>query len=550
MAIKRDFTTGEKFLENVNDTMGTDLKADATPQMLLNAFKVASEAASYNKTDDNVLNTINDAAASTVKELEGLTYIYVQTYPNKMNYVVGEYLDPNGIIVIGQFEDGTERALIPDKEYKVGEGTAVLYALNKYQITYATQAYAEIYARNSEDYLSAYFGGALTVVDTDNSAFLTRVSVNTKPYKTQYVAGENLNLSNLSISVEYSTHNIETIWQWEFSSKVNYIDPSPLSVEDYIVTFTPSDYYNNPLNLSADLYITVTAEATAPLVNFYQASSSSNVVFADGHVYNFVTDYDGVITRFMTDGTSYIEDITDGTFGSNFDDYALSGPSQQNIAILKYHDENHEMYEVIGNYPILIDTAEVVGLFTGVSGTVGAGDYLTKDKLWGSVHYRGLNTGASVSGNLIKDNVTLTVTNPLSVGQNNYTVLYSYTDPYDHTSSATFNGQLTVASFPAQVSVNYGSGISGTAKLLYYYNSTAQVSDITSTAVVIADSGSQFTILFSDINATESSTAISINDGTAFNPGTVSEPVNGYYVDGNAVVINSMSTGQISITLN
>ena len=60
MGIKREITSGKKFLEEVNERYGTELNANATPEMLLNAFKVGSEDASFNKTDDDVLLDIND----------------------------------------------------------------------------------------------------------------------------------------------------------------------------------------------------------------------------------------------------------------------------------------------------------------------------------------------------------------------------------------------------------------------------------------------------------------------------------------------------------
>lgn len=79
MGIKREITSGKKFLEEVNERYGTELNANATPEMLLNAFKVGSENASFNKTDDDVLLDINNKTFKIVLAYdqtdEGVLYV-------------------------------------------------------------------------------------------------------------------------------------------------------------------------------------------------------------------------------------------------------------------------------------------------------------------------------------------------------------------------------------------------------------------------------------------------------------------------------------------
>lgn len=69
MTLKREVTSGAQFLDEINNKYGTELNANATPSMLLSAFKVGSESASYNKTDDNVIEIVNEDEPSTTAKV-------------------------------------------------------------------------------------------------------------------------------------------------------------------------------------------------------------------------------------------------------------------------------------------------------------------------------------------------------------------------------------------------------------------------------------------------------------------------------------------------
>ncbi|MCD8214044.1 MAG: bacterial Ig-like domain-containing protein, partial [Clostridiales bacterium] len=227
--------------------------SSASSSQLLGSSSISTVQTSYVKYDDTyasvILITYDDVTTSipiTILENE-LTGISVTTQPNKTSYSEGDSFDPDGMVVMATYADGSEEE-ITDYSYSSinGTGSVLVY------ITYGS------------------FYDTVTVnVDEAEVVTMTGITASSSPTKTTYVAGENFDRSGMVIEAVYSDGSTTEITDYSYS-------PTTLSESDTSVIVTYGNYYTTiPISVSAK-EITKIEVTTAP----------SKTEYVQGEVFN------------------------------------------------------------------------------------------------------------------------------------------------------------------------------------------------------------------------------------------------------------------------
>ncbi|MCD8215504.1 MAG: bacterial Ig-like domain-containing protein, partial [Clostridiales bacterium] len=210
------------------------------------AQKGATVVTYYIKENDTyasvILITYDDVTTSipiTVLENE-LTGISVTTQPNKTSYSEGDSFDPDGMVVMATYADGSEEE-ITDYSYSSinGTGSVTVY------VTYGS-----------------FYDTVIVNVEEAKTVTMTGIIVSSSPTKTTYVAGENFDKSGMVIEATYSNGSTTEITDYSYS-------PTTLSESDTSVIVTYGNYYTTiPISVSAK-EITKIEVTTAPTKTEY-----------------------------------------------------------------------------------------------------------------------------------------------------------------------------------------------------------------------------------------------------------------------------------------
>ncbi|WP_431800483.1 bacterial Ig-like domain-containing protein [Halobacillus andaensis] len=137
----------------------------------------------------------------TITELQ-LTDMYINYYPAKTDYYVDDHFDPEGLEVIGEYEDGYQEEVLTSDQYtffidgdEIEEGAQLTEPETKSVIIQSSQ--------NSD--VSASFD--IEVKDEQ----VTALEVIQPPTKTQYFIGDELDLDGLSVEASYSDGTTERL---------------------------------------------------------------------------------------------------------------------------------------------------------------------------------------------------------------------------------------------------------------------------------------------------------------------------------------------------
>lgn len=156
--------------------------------------------------------------------------------PTKNHYFIGEVFDPTGMVVTVKYEDGTEKE-VTDYTYSKD----VLTADSNITISY----------KEDEKVLTA-------IVPIIVSAKLIKITINTQPTKTNYIAGDYFDPAGMIVAASYDDGSIKQITDYRIPTNVLAVGTP------YVTIF----YTEMGIEVSADINITVTEHPSESLKDF------------------------------------------------------------------------------------------------------------------------------------------------------------------------------------------------------------------------------------------------------------------------------------------
>ncbi len=204
------YLVGEKFNPNLMVVTAHYDPSTIPDRVLVNNYKYSPTTAF---TEDDALKgsvditvsyteggiTVYDTASVTVK-INKPTSLSIEAYPKKMNYSVGQKLDPSGMVVVATFDDGSTKTVTPtyDKNYVFTEEDAI---------------------NGSKAFLLSYTSGGITVTTTltVNIVELDKIEITQEPHKLNYHCGETLDLTGMIVTATYSNGKTKVVTDYSVS---------------------------------------------------------------------------------------------------------------------------------------------------------------------------------------------------------------------------------------------------------------------------------------------------------------------------------------------
>lgn len=155
--------------------------------------------------------TVYDTASVTVKINKPVS-LTIKANPKKMQYSVGQKLDPAGMVVIATFDDGSTKTVTPtyDKNYVFTDEDAM---------------------KGTKDFLLSYTSGGITVTTTltVDIVVLSKIEITQKPHKLNYHCGETLDLAGMVVTAEYANGKTAVVTNYT----VSQVGPFTIADFDY-----------------------------------------------------------------------------------------------------------------------------------------------------------------------------------------------------------------------------------------------------------------------------------------------------------------------------
>lgn len=143
--------------------------------------------------------TVYDTASVTVKINKPVS-LTIKANPKKVDYTVGQKLDPAGMVVTATFDDGSEKTVTPsyDKNYTFTDEDAM---------------------NGSHTFLLSYTSGGITVTTTltVNVVVLDKIEVTQKPDKLNYHCGETFDPKGMIVTAKYTNGKTKVITDYTIS---------------------------------------------------------------------------------------------------------------------------------------------------------------------------------------------------------------------------------------------------------------------------------------------------------------------------------------------
>ena len=242
------------------------------------------ELATAGENSDNAWMSNGSTSASlTISEPKVLTGISVKTAPTKTDYVAGQNFDSTGMVIEKTYNDGST---VTATGWTVTDGTGLTAGKTTVTISY------------TEDGVTKTTTQAITVA----AKAVTGISVSTVPAKTDYVAGQNFDSTDMVIEAAYNDGSTAVVNGWTVTDGTN------LTTGKTTVTIS---YTENGVTKTTTQAITVVAKAvtgitveTAPTKTDYidgQNFNPAGMVVKASYNDGTTADVTGSVT--VTDGT-------------------------------------------------------------------------------------------------------------------------------------------------------------------------------------------------------------------------------------------------------
>lgn len=145
-----------------------------------------------------------------------LVSIAITTQPNKVNYEVGEYFSPTGMVVKAKYDDNSQETVT--------------------DYSYPTKPLSESDTKVTITYKGKTATVDITVVFVEK---ITNISIESKPNKVKYVVGQTFDPTGMKVVAIYNTNRKVVIKDYDYDKK------GPLTLEDEVVVISYQTFTAN-----------------------------------------------------------------------------------------------------------------------------------------------------------------------------------------------------------------------------------------------------------------------------------------------------------------